>query len=443
MKHLISVAFCALISFICTAQNERAVNGVVLDQNGIPLANAIVKADGTDLQFSINTNGTFLVKVPYYVNKMTASAEGYLPQQLEVDGSYLAFKLKVDKKYADNMAKKAEEERKAAIREAERMAAEYQAKVKAEAEAKARAEEEAKARAEAEAKAALKAEAEAKAKAEAEAKAAAKAQAEAKAKADAEAKAAARAEAEAKAALKANAETKMESEERTSKKFDLQEVQARLAVTKKNYLSKYKTKGIEQNFEVGLKTLVWGTYSYMDIYDEGFSGQFCNSAKINLSYTIGYRFSNWLSVGVGVGLNIDNYKGKVENFFEEYESSIPSHFNYKACTENLSSGLNVPVYLDVKSYLTHTRLQPMIALKTGIELSNRLSEKNWWWDYVRIDPGIGCNYRITRSNSVYFLVSFSRMYFNSFRVKMDTMYSTWSVKENTDNGLKFNLGFTF
>ena len=107
MKRFLILILLLAVSTAVHAQNDRAVNGAVFDKSGIPLANAVVKGVGTEVEFKVNANGYFIISVPYYCKHVVASCEGYLPEQIEIDGSYLVFKLKVDKNYA---ARKAEEE---------------------------------------------------------------------------------------------------------------------------------------------------------------------------------------------------------------------------------------------------------------------------------------------------------------------------------------------
>ena len=138
MKRLILAVFCAVVTFVCPAQNNRVVNGSVLTAEGTPLSVAVLKAVGTELTFTPKADGTFLIQIPYFIKMVEASAEGYLTEQIEVDGSYMVFKLKVDKKYLENKAKADEAARVAAFE-----------KAKAEAVAKAKAEEDARKAAEA------------------------------------------------------------------------------------------------------------------------------------------------------------------------------------------------------------------------------------------------------------------------------------------------------
>ena len=142
MRKLFILVFSLAISVISLAQNNRAVNGAVFDKNGLPLANAVVKGVGVDSETKVAQNGTFVINVPFYCKCLEASCDGYYAGQIEIDGSYLVFKLKVDKNYA---VKKAEEEAVKAENlriQAEQIAAAEAAKREAEAEQQRRLQEE-------------------------------------------------------------------------------------------------------------------------------------------------------------------------------------------------------------------------------------------------------------------------------------------------------------
>ena len=143
MKRYILSVLCVLITLSGTAQNTRVIKGKVTDIDGNAISGVILRESEVSKEHTANTDGTFQIGVSPYSKTLTASAEGYLPMELEIDGSYMLFKLKVDKKYAQ----KAEAER------AKHIKAEQEAKVKAEETARAE-----KAKAEAEAKAKAKAE---------------------------------------------------------------------------------------------------------------------------------------------------------------------------------------------------------------------------------------------------------------------------------------------
>ena len=108
------------------AQNGRVIKGAVYNENSEPIAGAIIQARGNS--FETKSDGSFTITVPSNIIKVTASAEGYLPLTLEIDGSYMVFDLEVDKKYR-------------AAKEKERQAAEKRAAEEAAAAEKAAAEE--------------------------------------------------------------------------------------------------------------------------------------------------------------------------------------------------------------------------------------------------------------------------------------------------------------
>ena len=142
-----------------------------------------------------------------HAKEIEALKDGYFNSRAEIDGTYIVFKLKFDKKGAKNKAAEANAKREAE-REARLVALEnaksqnvvseeeLEEKIRAEVEAEIRAKLEEEARVKAEMEAKIRAELEAKAKAEAEAKI--KAEEEARLKAETAAKAKVEAEAKQK-----------------------------------------------------------------------------------------------------------------------------------------------------------------------------------------------------------------------------------------------------
>ena len=126
------------------AQNERVIKGSVYNENSEPIAGATIQARGNS--FETKSDGSFVITVPSNTIEITASAEGYLPLTLEIDGSYMVFDLEVDKKYRAAKEKERQAAEKAAAEEAA-------AKEKARIAAEKRAAEEAAAKAKSELKA--------------------------------------------------------------------------------------------------------------------------------------------------------------------------------------------------------------------------------------------------------------------------------------------------
>ena len=138
MKKFLFLTLCCALSLSVVAQGTRPVRGIVFDSDGIPMSGVTLTAVGsTDSKLS-GADGTFEMMVSPYTKLIEASKEGFISARAEVDGSYLVFKLQVDKKYAENKAKAEEEARLAAQKAAEaeqaRIAAEKAAAEKAEQE---------------------------------------------------------------------------------------------------------------------------------------------------------------------------------------------------------------------------------------------------------------------------------------------------------------------
>ena len=109
------------------AQNGRVIKGSVYNENREPIAGAIIQARGNS--FETKSDGSFMITVPSNTIEVTASAEGYLPLTLEIDGSYMVFDLEIDKKYR---AAKEKERQAAEKRAAEEAAAKEKARIAAE-----------------------------------------------------------------------------------------------------------------------------------------------------------------------------------------------------------------------------------------------------------------------------------------------------------------------
>ena len=105
MKRLLLTTLCVIVSVVAMAQGGRTVKGVVLDEKNMPIAGATINVVNSDVSATTEANGTFTLVAPTYATEIEASAEAYISTRLVIDGSYLMFKLKVDKAYAAAKAK--------------------------------------------------------------------------------------------------------------------------------------------------------------------------------------------------------------------------------------------------------------------------------------------------------------------------------------------------
>ena len=424
------LVLCAILSHMAVAQSGRFVNGVVFGENDSPMAGVKVVAKGGAEQVVTGPDGQFKMTVSAYTKYLEAHAEGYLMQSAEIDGSYIIFRMKIDKKYAEQKAAeekaaaeaaaakaKAEEEARIAAHkaaEAKRIAEEKAAAAKAKAEEEARIAAEKKA--EAERLAAQKA-AEAKRIAEEKA-AAAKAKAEEKARIEAEKKA----EAERLAAQKAAEAKRIAEEKAAAAKAKAEEKAKKIAKRKeidKAYNAKYRNKGLIHSIEL--------SYGYQNaegnnvIYKNLGYREYGNFHPIEATYTIGYRFCNWVSLGLGAGVsynlvNLCTYGDVFDPMYEGADKFTP---------------INIPVFLNSKVYMSRGKCQPMLSVSGGVYAPNL---------ELLADVGVGCNLRLSKRGNMYFLASIRTTPYGFFveNSSTDGYYSSNFVWTPS-----FKIGFTF
>ena len=460
MKKIFSFLLYCLLPLAVMAQATRPVRGVVFDNNGIPMAGVTLTAVGsTDSQVS-GANGTFEMMVSPYTKFIEATKEGFLSAQAEVDGSYLVFKLQVDKKYAENKAKAEEEARKAAEAEQARLAAEAEAarlaaekaeQARLAAEAKAKADEEK--RIAAEKAAAEKAEreriaAEEKAKAEeekriaAEKAAAEKAEkarlaAEAKAKAEEEKRLAAEKAAAEKANLataqsgkveavavvdqqallqaKLEAKQKADEEARIKKEAELAKKQA-AAEAREAKAKPWKEASLK-----GYGSFVDASWA-IDAYSLMMSG--------GLHYIGGYHFNNCIYLGAGTGIN------------------LAQTYEWNSQEQQLSpNSWNVPVYAYLRTNFINNRCSPFFALSAGYQFSTRREfampfgqKVKYKTSTIFVNPQLGVDFRINPKHSVY-VAAGATLFQRPEIIEVTPMTATFG--SGLGWSIDLHLGFTF
>ena len=451
------------------AQNTRSAQGIVFDQNGVPMAEAKLTTVGFNSSALTGADGTFNITVSPYAKFIEVSKEGYLPVQVEIDGSYLIVRLKVDKKYAENKAKaeeearkaaeaekarlaaeaeaarlaaeKAEQERKAAeerkrIEEEKRIAAEKAAAEKAErdrlaAEAKAKAEEEKRIAAEkaaAEKAEAAKRAAEEKAriaeekriaaekaaaeKAERERLAAEKAAAEKAEKARLAAEAKAKAEAEKRLAAERLAAEKAEQSRAVTKSIADEQalLQAKL-VAKQKDVEEARIKKQEATAARAAKAKVWQEAElrgYRSQVEFAFAMDGELMPYYNIHYIGGYQINNYFYVGAGAGLSI--YGAEDVNYNSKYNKNGIGK-------EQLNlDNLNYPVFAHFRANFIDNRCAPFFALSAGYRFGTsrffrmpwgREADMNYKTSGMFVNPQFGLNLRMTKKMDIYFAVGYN------------------------------------
>lgn len=302
MKHIILIVFAFFLPFLCTAQDERVVNGFVCGENGGPVIGAIVSPIGVNTFTTTDKDGKFVIKIPQYVKELKVESPGYHSLTLSLEESYMVFRLKFDKEYASRLYEYASIETKLAADTEKKMIADEKAKI-------------------------------------------------------------------------------MSAKYAEKRKVD------------SLYNQKYKNKGIVHSVELNYGyQLGKGNVVYKNLGYRAYG----NLHPVELNYTFAYRFNHFFSFGIGTGLQyqVDN----LCNYPDVFEPSYSGIEDY--------TSLNIPVFLNVKMYMSRGRFQPMSSLSAGIYAPNLEG---------LIDVGAGLNMRLNRTANVYFLLSYRTTPYPDFR----------------------------
>ena len=154
--------------------------------------------------------------------------------------------------------------------------------------------------------------------------------------------------------------------------------------TDKLNASKYKNKGLVHSLELsygyqlGKGDVVYANYGYREY------GSF---HPVCLTYACGYKFNNYVSVALGTGLmyNLVNLRLYHGDYFATYN-------------EQRFTALNIPLFCNVKTYLTKSKCQPMLSLSGGVFLP---------YCELLLDAGLGCCFKVGRKSNMYLLATMS------------------------------------
>ena len=473
MKRFLFITLCCALSLSVAAQGTRPVRGVVFDSDGTPMPNVTLTAVGSTDSKQSGADGTFEMMVSPYTKLIEASKEGFISARAEVDGSYLVFKLQVDKKYAENKAKAEEEARLAAKKAAEaeqaRIAAEKAAAEKAErerlaAEERKRLEEEK--RIAVEKAAAEKAErerlaAEERKRIEEEKRIAAEKAAAEKAERErlaAEEKK--RIEEEKRIAAEKAAAEKAERERLAAEEKKRIEEEKRIAAEKAaaEKAERQRIAAEEKSKQSAVKASKEDDSSRLAKQEEAKAKKQENIAKwkeaklrgygsiidaawgIDLSnlmmgggvnYIGGYHFNNCIYLGLGTGINLTQTWER--RFIDEVDLS--------------SNLINIPVYAYLRTNFIDRRCSPFFAISAGYSFSTKRNFTMPFNQHVKyrtsgilVNPQLGVNFRTTKKSSVYLAVG-ATLKQQPLLVEYDATTATFS--SNFHYWVDIHLGFTF
>ncbi|MBR2352566.1 MAG: outer membrane beta-barrel protein [Alistipes sp.] len=146
-------------------------------------------------------------------------------------------------------------------------------------------------------------------------------------------------------------------------------------------------KGFQQSVEFNLSTV-----SNKLVSEDGMK------ISLGLDYIGGYRFSNAIYLGAGLGFEYHKYGTKrVDPYY---------HLSYNR--------ISFPLYIHFRYYITNSRLQPFLYMSAGGNFGPK-GELQFSYNDVRkfntigglLVPGFGLNYRISARCGLYLGVSYS------------------------------------
>lgn len=389
VKRILTIVF-VLIPFAVSAQNLRVVRGAVFNADGVPLPEAKIAHEGNRQGEKVEQDGSFLIHIPYNMKEVTAICEGYLPMTLEVDGSYMAFRLKVSRKASSKSKHTAAEPAKPAPA------------VKAEPQPAAPAQT-----------TPVQTKPEVKEEVKTEPK---------------------------RVAQPAPVETRpietkpVEAKPVESKPAVKEEPKKTVAAeatsdVKKVAKPKPASRGIINSFELSYN-MQFASGRSVILKNIGHY-QYSSVNPVELNYLIGYQFNNWLALSFGTGVSLDTFNlnnlgYQISNIYSDIE-------NY--------STLRIPVFLNVKTFFTEDKVQPMASLSVGA-MSGSVQNFMQGWN-MTAELGVGCNFKLGKSN-FYALASGKLMPMPVFEIeRVSSSRVKGSYQSANTLGASIKVGFMF
>ena len=399
VKRILTIVF-VLIPFAVSAQNLRVVRGAVFNADGVPLPEAKIAHEGNLQGEKVEQDGSFLIHIPYNMKEVTAICEGYLPMTLEVDGSYMAFRLKVSRKSSSKSKHTAAEPAKPApaVKAEPQPAAPVQTTpVQTKPEVKEEVKTEPKRVAQ---------------------------------PAPVETRPIETKPVETKPVETKPVETKPVESKTAVKEEPKKTVAAEVkSDVKKVAKPKPASRGLINSFELSYN-MQFASGRSVILKNIGHY-QYSSVNPVELNYLIGYQFNNWLALSFGTGVSLDTFNlnnlgYQISNIYSDIE-------NY--------STLRIPVFLNMKTFFTEDKVQPMASLSVGA-MSGSVQNFMQGWN-MTAELGVGCNFKLGKSN-FYALASGKLMPMPVFEIeRVSSSRVKGSYQSANTLGASIKVGFMF
>ncbi|NDV47847.1 hypothetical protein D0T49_12400 [Paludibacter sp. 221] len=157
-----------------------------------------------------------------------------------------------------------------------------------------------------------------------------------------------------------------------------------------------------------------------------------NNNTINLSMINGYRFSDYLYTGVGVGIGYSN------------AITYVNKNRYGTIDETRATALLVPIFAQIKANFTNGDISPFVSLNVGytIDLNSYLKHAPGFM----LQPNFGVDFKLNEKSSIYALVGFNLQHFDYvYTYNLGTSSSNWDVENRSEmfKAIDIKVGFKF
>lgn len=175
-------------------------------------------------------------------------------------------------------------------------------------------------------------------------------------------------------------------------------------------------KGYEKSIEVGASIGI-GDYSNNTF----------GVAMIN-----GYRFSDYLFAGVGVGIGYSNFLNGID--IDKYD----------ATAEYRTDAYLIPIFANIKANLTKGKCSPFFLLNLGYTFDANQYLKDA--PGFMLEPAFGVDFNLSKKQTIYVLAGFNLQHSEySYTRNMGTTSSDWDAEYKSEmlKSISLRLGFKF
>lgn len=179
------------------------------------------------------------------------------------------------------------------------------------------------------------------------------------------------------------------------------------------YERKFRNKGLVHNVELNYSFPCTGKNTI--VYENLGLRDYRLLHPLGINYSIGYRFNNLMSMSLGTGLvcELMNLRAYGDRF-------APYYSNNKISAVADYSSLSIPLFLNMKFYMSKEKYQPMISFSGGAYFYPSGTKRA----SMLLDAGFGYNFRFSKRTNMYLIASFgsvpalrSRVYVDEFKAE--------------------------